>query len=203
MPFVQIIDCRTSRYDEIADLDNDWEKATEGRRTLRRQITTRDRNDADHYEIFCFFDSYEDAVANSNLPETTAGAARYAELLDSPPRFVDLDVLEDQTLDEVAAAKPGFLQIIELRTPRAEDMRALDREYSAAVADRTTVRRAVVTQDRADREHFYVLVFFDSHASAMENSQLPETGAMAAKMGDVLAGPPTFHDLDVIADRAL
>jgi quinol monooxygenase YgiN len=202
MSFVQIIDCRTTRYDEIAKLDNDWEKATEGRRTLRRQITTRDRNDADHYEVFCFFDSYEAAMANSNLPETTAGAARYAELLDGPSRFVDLDVIEDQTLDE-AAGKPGFLQIIEVRTAQVEDMRALDREYSAAVADRTTVRRAIVTQDRADREHFYVLVFFDSHASAMENSQLPETAAMAEKMARVLAAPPTFHDLDVLDDRVL
>jgi hypothetical protein len=198
MSFVQIIDCRTSRYDEIRQLDTDWEKATAGRATLRSQVTTRDRNDGTHFEVFCFFDSYESAMENSNLPETQEVSARYAALLDGPARFVDLDVIEDRVLDADAAAKPGFVQVVEVRTSSPDEMSRLDREYEAQLGDRMTVRRAVVTQDRADREHYYVLVFFDSYESAMENSNLPETSALAEKMAAVVAGPPVFHDLDVV-----
>jgi hypothetical protein len=198
MSFVQIIDCRTSRYDEIQELDTDWEKATAGRATVRSQVTTRDRNDGTHFQVLCFFDSYESAMENSNLPETQESSARYAALLDGPARFVDLDVIEDRVRDADAAAKPGFVQIIEVRTSRPDEMARLDREYEAQLGDRTTVRRSIVTQNRADREHYYVVVFFDSYASAMQNSNLPETSALVEKMAGVLTGPPVFHDLDVV-----
>ena len=46
------------------------------------------------------------------------------------------------------------------------------------------------------------LVFFDSYESAMEKSQLPETGAFAGKYQAVTKGT-TFHDLDVISDSKL
>ena len=71
MSFVQIIDMRTKNVDEIQNLEREWEKATEGKRTLRRSIIGRDRNDPDHYLVLAFFDSYESAMTNSNLPETT------------------------------------------------------------------------------------------------------------------------------------
>lgn len=97
MSFVQVIDCHTSRYDEIRALDAEWEAATEGRRTLRRQIVARDRNDPTRLLVFVFFDSFEDAKTNSNLPGTQQGAAKRAALMDGPPAFTDLDILEDRT----------------------------------------------------------------------------------------------------------
>ena len=43
------------------------------------------------------FGSYEDAMANSNLPETGEFAARLASLCDGPPTFRNLELLrEDQ-----------------------------------------------------------------------------------------------------------
>ena len=72
MEFIQIIECRTSKFDELTALEDEWRKATEGKRTLRRSIITRDRNDPERYLILAFFDSYDSAMANSNLPETTA-----------------------------------------------------------------------------------------------------------------------------------
>ena len=59
-----------SRYDELTALEDEWEQATEGKRTLRRSIITRDRNDPNRHLVIAFFDSYDSAMVNSNLPET-------------------------------------------------------------------------------------------------------------------------------------
>ena len=95
MAFIQIIESRTSRVDELRALGDEWEKATEGKRTLRRRIVTQDRNDPDRYLILAFFDDYESAMVNSNLPETAALGEKQAALLDAPPVFTDLDVIDD------------------------------------------------------------------------------------------------------------
>ena len=64
---------------------------------MRRSIVTRDRNDPDRYLIVVFFDSYESAMENSNLPETAEFAEKQMALLDGPPTFHDLDIVEDRT----------------------------------------------------------------------------------------------------------
>lgn len=94
--FVQIIDMHTSHYDEIEALDAEWRAATEGQRSLRREVVARDRNDPNRYLIFAFFDSHGDAMKNSELPATGEFAGRMAALCDQPPAFIDLDVLEDR-----------------------------------------------------------------------------------------------------------
>jgi len=97
MSFIQIIEARTKNFDELRALDEKWEQATEGKRTLQRSLLTRDRNDPDHYVIVAFFDSYESAMENSSLPETAAFAEKYAALADGPMAFQDLDVLDDRS----------------------------------------------------------------------------------------------------------
>jgi quinol monooxygenase YgiN len=97
MEFVQVMECRTSKVDELTALEAEWRQATEGKRTLRRSILARDRNDPDRYFVLAFFDSYDSAMQNSNLPETAKFGALQAEVLDEPMQFTDLDILEDQT----------------------------------------------------------------------------------------------------------
>jgi hypothetical protein len=97
MEFIQIIEVKTSRLDEMRALDDEWEKATEGRRTARRSIVTTDRNDPGLVRIIVFFDSYDSAMENSKLPETEEFAAKWAELSDGPPTFLDLDVIDDRS----------------------------------------------------------------------------------------------------------
>lgn len=94
----------------------------------------------------------------------------------------------------------AFVQIIELRTKRIDEIEALEAEYRRATEGRRTVSRSVVTQDRNDPDRHLVIVFFDSYEEAMRNSQLPETQELAAKMAALLDAPPVFHDLDVIAE---
>ena len=67
MAFVQIIEGRTSEFDKIQQLEDEWRAATEGRRTLRRSIILRDRTDPNRHLILAFFDSYEAAMENSNF----------------------------------------------------------------------------------------------------------------------------------------
>ncbi|HUR73778.1 MAG TPA: hypothetical protein VMZ00_05845 [Sporichthya sp.] len=97
MAFIQIIDSRSKNWDEISALDDQYEKDTAGRATYRRSIVCRDRNDPDHYFVMVFFDSYEDAMRNSELPETHALAEKMSTLVEGPPTFYDLDVLQDRS----------------------------------------------------------------------------------------------------------
>jgi hypothetical protein len=96
MAFIQIIDFRSKDFDQIHALDEEWAQSTEGKRTARRSIFTRDRNDEDHYQVIVFFDSYESAMENSELPETQAIAEKMTAISESPV-FYDLDVVEDRS----------------------------------------------------------------------------------------------------------
>lgn len=94
MGFVQIIDVRTDNVDGLKKIDEEWRAATEGKRTIRRQIVAQDRNDPSHVVVMVFFDSYESAMENSNLPETQACAEQYSAL-SQDIKFLDLDVIEE------------------------------------------------------------------------------------------------------------
>ena len=93
----------------------------------------------------------------------------------------------------------GFVQIIDFRTSRIDEVQALGDQYVAArTADGDTrVVRAVVTADRDDPGRFLNIVEFESYESAMENSARPETDAFAAQMAALCDEPPTFLNLDV------
>lgn len=95
----------------------------------------------------------------------------------------------------------GFIQIIEYQTSRIDEVQALiDKrraQLESGTALATAPRRGTLTADR-DRPGYYVTIIeFDSYESAMENSNRPETGEMAAEMAKLCDGPPTFYNLDV------
>jgi hypothetical protein len=96
MGFIQVVEFRTSEYDQVRALEEEWERATEGKRTARRSIVTRDRNDPDRYLVLVFFDSHESAMENSGLPETAEFAAKAGALVDGGMSFIDLDVVDDR-----------------------------------------------------------------------------------------------------------
>jgi quinol monooxygenase YgiN len=96
MSFIQIIEMHTKNFDELSALGDQFFEATEGKRTVRRSVIARDRNDPERYVLVVFFDSYESAMENSNLPETAAFAEKQMSLLDGPPTFHDLDIVEDR-----------------------------------------------------------------------------------------------------------
>ena len=97
MAFIQIVEYRTSQPEAVWEADREWERATGGKRTTRRIITTRDRNDPNHFMDIVFFDSYESAMENSNLPETSAAAEQFRSLTGGSLNFHDLEVVEDRS----------------------------------------------------------------------------------------------------------
>jgi quinol monooxygenase YgiN len=97
MQFIQTLEFRTSEFDKIRALDDQWRAATEGRRTLRRSIVCQDRNDKNRYIILAFFDSQASATANSDLPETANFAQQVNAIVGAPIEFHDLDVVDDRT----------------------------------------------------------------------------------------------------------
>lgn len=96
MAFVQIIEMQTSNYDELKKLGDEWEAAAGEGRTARRRILCQDRDHAGRYVNIVFFDSYESAMQNSDNPATQDFSKRMADLLDGPPTFHNLDVVDDQ-----------------------------------------------------------------------------------------------------------
>ena|ERR1700693_3498714 len=92
--FIQIMEFTTSDIDAVLKITDEWLKATEGRRTARHHIVTRDRNNAGRYKVIVFFDSYDSAMENSKLPETEQFAQKQGALLTNMS-FHDLDVMVD------------------------------------------------------------------------------------------------------------
>jgi hypothetical protein len=92
MSFVQMFQFTTSDLEGIRRVDEEWRKATEGKRTVRREVIAADRNQPGRYFAIVFFDSYESAMENSNLPETQALAAKYMAVTKDAV-FHDLDVI--------------------------------------------------------------------------------------------------------------
>ena len=95
--FVQIIDARiTGSVQEIKALDDEWEQATEGRRTIRRSLLLQDRSDPSHLLIVAFFDDAESAKVNSDLPETDTLAKTMMGTSIGEPTFTDFDLRDER-----------------------------------------------------------------------------------------------------------
>ena len=66
MKFVQIIDFETERIDEMRQLAEEAERRYAGRRTPDHRYVLKDRNKPNHYLVLIEFDSYEEAMRNSD-----------------------------------------------------------------------------------------------------------------------------------------
>jgi hypothetical protein len=98
MPFIQIIEYKTSRIDELDAALDVWLEKTAGKRAATRGVQTQDRDAENTYVQIVEFPSYEDAMANSKLPETSEFAEQLASLCDGPPTFRNLDVLREELM---------------------------------------------------------------------------------------------------------
>ena len=92
MAFIQIVEFKSSRDDELQKLDSEWTEAERQDSTVQRATLARDRDNPNSYVMIVEFPSYEEAMKNSNRPETDAFAARLAALCDGPINYRNLDV---------------------------------------------------------------------------------------------------------------
>jgi quinol monooxygenase YgiN len=90
--FVQIIQYKTSKFDEMQKLIDKFREDTTGKRTNTRGMSCRDRDNAGTFMNIVEFPSYEAAMKNNDLPETAALAQEMQKLADGPPTFYNLDI---------------------------------------------------------------------------------------------------------------
>lgn len=79
-------------------VEEEWERATEGKRTAQRIMRGRYRDDPSRYCDIVFFGSYEEAEKNSELPETQEFTEKQRKLVDGDITYFDLEVFEDEKL---------------------------------------------------------------------------------------------------------
>lgn len=97
MTFVQLIEYETKHDEaELNRVMDEWMQATEGKRTMSREIHGRDREKSGHYVDIIEFPSYEQAMVNNDLPETQRTAQKFREMCTSEPRFVNLEVVDER-----------------------------------------------------------------------------------------------------------
>jgi quinol monooxygenase YgiN len=95
----------------------------------------------------------------------------------------------------------GFVQIIEYRTSKADEIAALSDEFRKnreAAADGPAPQRVLVCADRDTPGRYFTIVQFESYEAAMENSARPDTSELAEKMTALCDGAPTFYNLDLV-----
>ncbi|WP_408056067.1 hypothetical protein [Streptomyces luteolifulvus] len=95
MKFVQIIDFETERIEEMRELSQEMDQTMDGHSGgPTRRLVLQDRTNPGHYLAVIEFDSYEEAMSNSDRPETAKFAERMAVLCTKAPSFTDCDVLD-------------------------------------------------------------------------------------------------------------
>lgn len=98
MAFLQLIEYQTSRIDEVSALATEFREqvaasSQSGAKPLGGTITA-DRDRPGYFLSLVEFDSYEAAMEASNSPETQEFFGRLSQLMDGPPKFYNLDVVE-------------------------------------------------------------------------------------------------------------
>ena len=110
--FIQVIQAKTSRADEVRALLQEWnDTSDEGSGLLGGTFGVTD--DGEFIGVVRF-ESKEKAMANSARPETDAMAKRMAELMDSPPTFRDCDDVTEWL--DGGSDDAGFVQVIQGKT---------------------------------------------------------------------------------------
>ncbi|MEU6535041.1 ester cyclase [Streptomyces sp. NPDC047000] len=147
MTFVQIIDCKTSRFDDMDRLMDDWVETTKGKRTATHSLIGKDRSDGSHFIEIVEFPTYEDAMRNSNLPETDRIFREMVALCDEMPTFTDLDVVRDEQLLAATARKVFETMSAPGELPPLNDLFAEDVHDHAFVGEQDTIGLDAVRRD--------------------------------------------------------
>ncbi|WP_329340435.1 hypothetical protein OG866_33100 [Streptomyces sp. NBC_00663] len=95
MKFVQIIDYETDSIEEMQELGRQAEQRFAGRADgPTHRLVLRDRSNPNRYLVVIEFNSYEEAMRNSNDPDTGKFAEQMAALCTKAPTFTDCDVVD-------------------------------------------------------------------------------------------------------------
>jgi hypothetical protein len=90
--FIQIMEFETSQIRELEALMKKYQEERGDALLATKATITEDRTRPGHYLVIVEFDSYEEAMKNSNDPATSEYAEKVTALLTGPQTFHDLDV---------------------------------------------------------------------------------------------------------------
>jgi steroid delta-isomerase-like uncharacterized protein len=134
MTFAQVIDFKTERFSDLDRLMDRWVEQTKGKRTASHSLLGKDRADGNHFVEVIEFPSYEEAMANSKLPETDRIFAEMVALCDGAPTFTDLDVVRNDQLNATTARR-FFHEIV-----AGGNLDAIDEVFAADYADHDIIK---------------------------------------------------------------
>lgn len=95
----------------------------------------------------------------------------------------------------------SFVQTISFTTTRYDEFRRLSEEFDR---DNPTAPGFVGIRVLRDRDHenaYLILAEFESYELAMENSNRPETGEFARRMGELVDTGPEYGNYDVVMEQ--
>jgi hypothetical protein len=93
-----------------------------------------------------------------------------------------------------------FMQIIEYETSKYDEVMKVVDAWLAQTEGKRAASKGTTGRDREEPDKYVDVIVFPSYEEAMQNNELPETGAMAEKMMALCEGGVTFHNLDVVRD---
>lgn len=117
--FIQVIQSKTSRRQEVRELLDEWASSMEDPGGWLGG-TYGFTDDGDFLAVVRF-ENRELAMANSDDPRTSAFAERMAALMDAPPEFQDCD--DVTVLLEGGSDDAGFVQVIRGRSDNPEGLK--------------------------------------------------------------------------------
>ncbi len=98
MSFIQVIEFRTTKIEEFRKLEDEFGDRIAAEMTARRSILCEARDEPGRCFQIVFFDSYESAMKNSDLPLTREFADRMRSIAEGDASFYNLDVVDDRTM---------------------------------------------------------------------------------------------------------
>lgn len=187
--FIQIIQGKCTRQDELRGLADEW------RRDLRGGATgwlggTYGFTDDDLFVGVVRFDSRESAMANSDRPEQGEWAGRMMALMDGPVEFHDCD---DVTLMlDGGSDRAGFVQVIRGKVDDPERLKAMLADTDALHEARPDILGATLAIEEDGTFTETVAFTTEEAARAGEATEVPEE--MRAEIEYAMNGA-TFYDL--------
>jgi hypothetical protein len=197
--FIQVVTYSTTRIDEIRAAGKKFGEGAGP--SPNRVIVCANRDTPNKYATIVEFNSYEEAMEQSNRPETAEFAAQMAALCDGPPNFYNLDVIESL---KPGPGSTGFVQAIIYSTSRFDEFAAAAKAHRERMAgqDTPTPTRLVISKNRDEANGYITLIGFATYEDAMANSRHPQTNEFAQLMMSLCDGPAAFRNLDVLENYA-
>lgn len=187
--FIQVIQGRTSRQDELRALAESWRDG-DGSGAVGWLGGTFGVTDDGVFLGVVRFTSQEDAAANSTRPETGAFAQKMSALMDGPVEFHDCD--DVTSFLDGGSDDAGFVQVIRGRLDDPAPVKALvaDTDELRAMRPEIIGGTLAIAADGT----FYQTVYFTDEESARKGEQVEPPAEVQELLQTVMAGA-SFYDL--------